>query len=76
MFVKSTLKKGTNKVATTTFQALSDEIENLKTVNIQQDLTIKRLLTFIGQDIGESFNARIIRLYIGKSCGQRQTDTT
>ena len=47
------VKRGTNKVATTTFQALSDEIENLKTANMQQDLTIKRLLTFIGQDIGE-----------------------
>ena len=39
------------------FQALSDEIKNLKTANIQQDLTINRLLEFIGQnnvlDIGE-----------------------
>ena len=43
------------------FQALSDEVQNLKTANIQQDLTIQKLLEFIGQnsvlDIGELFNA-------------------
>ena len=63
------------------FQALSHEIEKLKTVNIQQDLTINRLLEFIGQnnvlDIGELFKAKITRrLFTGMSCGESQIDTT
>ena len=62
------------------FQVLSDEIENLKTANIQQDLTINRLLEFIGQnnvlDIGELFNTKVTRyLFTGMSCGERDRQT-